>query len=629
MRRLLFAALLVLGLGLPVLADTHLWTGTDGNWSTAGNWSPAGPPGAGDTIGFANANALPSGNYNAGPLVFGTVTYTSQVTGGTSLSALIGSGNTCTSLGISNTSGITGFGIDRDVATGATCNWASGTVTVSIAVTGTLQLSGGATLAISQSVATGVITLTGGSDLSIAATKTLTASVTAGNGSTLSASGATGTLAGTFTASAAGAVITWTNLAITGNIAAAGYTITHNGTGTLTVNAAATLDAGTATAGAFAVNITNAAGTVTISKLLTTGTVIFDAAGNITLPAAIQTGAWTVTTVATLTCAASPGTTVTAGGTVLGAAITTLTNPLNLTMTGTGNLSWALGDPKQITTLTASGTTTLNGTVFCRALAGTGDLVLGAQSLYFQGSSANFWTYAPTGTGMTSTTGRVYLLYYTDASLTNAMSINAGSANVRIYPYLNDVTLTVAGNFQTTGTLLLYSLSTSKGCALVVGGNFSAGVITLGDTTKNSVGTITLAATGTHAFTSLAVAGTSTAHVLNLAGKVTISGNLTLAGITANFGGARITAAGNVTISGADATSIANTGCDLFSDGAGRVLTIDYIGAVTPPLRAWCGSTDGGHNTAGSIEFHPTPPGGMNMMGMGACLNRRWLRNAA
>lgn len=619
MRRLPLIAALVLALCLPAWGASYTWNNGAGigdrTWTNPANWQGIGPPIALDTVTFGNLEGAADGSRlpSTGSGISLVVNIDGAYTGTRALSDFILSGASATTLSLYGSFAAT-LNVDLPVST-LTATGVAYWLNVTVAHAGAVQATGGAMVNIAQNVTvTGGITLTGGSDLSIAATKTLTAAVTAGNGSTLSAGGATGTLAGTFTASAAGCAITWTNLAVTGNIAAAGYDITHGGTGgTLTLNAAATLDAGTATAGPFAVNITNAAGTVVISKLLTTGAVTFNATGtgNITLPAAIQTGAFTITNVAgTLTCAASPGTTVTAGGTVLGASIGILTNPLNLTLTGTGNLNWSLFGPKAITTLTANGTTTLNGTVVLKALAGTGDIGLGGQGLYFHGSSANFWSYAPTGTGMTGTTGVVYLVYNTTADRANAQSINAGSAKVCIFPGANDVTLSVAGDFKTTGTLELRSNTAGKASGLAVAGAFQAGAITLGTEAGTDVGHLTLAAGYSHSFTSVtrASANTGTTHALNLGGHCTISGNITLAGVAVQFGRVRITAGAASAVNGLNATSLANTGCDFLADGGAKVFTFTNIGAVTPPLRIWC---QAGTDTA-SLKFHPISPDALN-----------------
>ncbi|HUX01988.1 MAG TPA: hypothetical protein VMY35_13515 [Phycisphaerae bacterium] len=53
--------------------------------------------------------------------------------------------------------------------------------------------------------------------------------------------------------------------------------------------------------------------------------------------------------------------------------------------------------------------------------------------------------------------------------------------------------------------------------------------------------------------------GTSDANILTFAGNLTLRGNATLAGITADFGSARIDT-GAVTIAGTNATAISNTG---------------------------------------------------------------------
>lgn len=578
MRRLLFAVLLVLGLGLPAWALTPVvctatWTNGQGdrNWLDCTNWTgvAAGKyPGPGSTLTFIGT-VVPDGTNLPTDGLPGSGAFTVSISGYTANLSL------------------TNFGL-------AGC-----TVTAKTIVVG--------------------------------AGKTLTASMNIDENTSISAAGAGAVLAGVLTASAPNAVITWTNLAITGNIAAAGYTITHNGTGgTLTVNAAATLDAGTATAGAFAVNITNAAGTVTISKLLTTGTVIFNAAGNITLPAAIQTGAWTVTTVATLTCAASPGTTVSAGGTVLGTAIGTLTGNLNLTLTGTGKtLYWIVGDEggPSLDLLTVTGSYTMTDAfVLSRRVAGTGSVDLGGFDFDLFPTADDFFT------GTVAFTNGNFVLNI-ETSVSNAANINLGDTTVQVFTAeaAADRVLTASGGFQTTGDISVGHAILAWRTSLVVSGDFACRDATLAWSGAGGPATVTLGAAGNHAFRNVArrAGNLLTTHALNLAGRCTVSGNLALAGITANFGGARITAGAASAVNGLNATGLTNTRCDFLGDGGTKVFTFSNLGACTPPLRAWCGCIDGSGNAAGSIEIHPTPPGGMNMMGMGACLNRRWLRNAA
>lgn len=561
------------------MPDTHLWIGTDGNWGTAGNWNPSGPPVAGDGIAFASDNALPSSNYNTGPLAFGTVTYSSTKSSvAPSLATLIGSGNTCGALTINNATGASTFSIDCIPSGDVSCNWEAGkTLTVSVNVTGAIAMTGGGLVSVVADVATGLVGLTNGSDLSIVATKTLTANVTAGNGSSISAgAGASaGTIVGTVTASAAGVTITWTNLAIAGNIAAAGFNITHSGTGgTLTVNAAATLDAGTATAAAFAVNVTNAAGTVTISKLLTTGAVTFNAAGSITLPVAMQTGNFTVTTVATLTCNAA-GSTVTVGGNLSGTAITTLTNNLDLTLTGTCNAAWAPGPPRWIT---ATGAVTQTGLVVAKGLAGNGTWAFGGQSLrlYTHGDTTDFWTF----TGTCSGAGEFYPCYYASGARANSVLISCGAANFRPAPTSYDMTLTLAAGLTTTGQLIFRDAST-KVNTLVCNGPFSVGAITLGTPPGTDIAKLTLAAGYDHSFTSVTRAATNTAttHELNLNGKIVVSGNMTLAGIAVDWGSAKVTVGGNVV--GTDGGTQTNTGAVIYGDGGTQITNLNNT-SVTP-----------------------------------------------
>lgn len=573
-------------------------------WADPANWCGAGPPGANDTVMFGNVEGAADGSRlpSTGPGVALVVHIAGAYTGTRALSDFILSGASATTLSLYGLFAAT-LNVDLPVST-LTNTDRPYSLNLAVAHAGAVQATGGATVNIAENVTvTGGITLTGGSDLSIAAAKTLTGNVTMGTGSVISAGGAGAAIIGVVTASASGAAIVWTNLTITGNIAAAGYDITHGGTGgTLTLNAAATLDAGTATAGPFAVNITHAAGTVVISKLLTTGAVTFNATGtgNITLPAAIQTGAFTVTNVAgTLTCAASPGTTVTAGGTVLGQAIGILTNPLNLTLTGTDNLSWNLAGVKAITTLTANGTTTLNGTVLLKALAGTGDIALGTRSLYFHLSSANFWTYAPTGTGMTGTTGIVYLLYLTIANRANAQSIDAGSAQVWIYPATNDVTLSVAGDFKTTGALQLRSNTAEKASGLDVAGDFQAGAITLGTAAGTDVGKLTLAAGYSHSFTSVtrAAANTGTTHEVNANGNVVVSGDITLAGIAATANGATVVCAGTFTVGTGGSLTVGASGMTITGSPS---ITGNGTLSATGPLTVSGALT---LNTTGNVTF--------------------------
>jgi len=100
-------------------------------------------------------------------------------------------------------------------------------------------------------------------------------------------------------------------------------------------------------------------------------------------------------------------------------------------------------------------------------------------------------------------------------------------------------------------------------------------------------------------------------------GEATLGTDTDLDGVTVDFGSARIVVTANVTLDATDATSVANTGADFISNGSGKTLTLDHFDTPTgAPLRAWCGCTDGGNNTAGAIEFHNGPPAAGTMMGI-------------
>lgn len=100
--------------------------------------------------------------------------------------------------------------------------------------------------------------------------------------------------------------------------------------------------------------------------------------------------------------------------------------------------------------------------------------------------------------------------------------------------------------------------------------------------------------------------------------KVVLEGDVALAGLTADFGTARVTAGADAEIDAATATAILNARACLFSDGAARTLTVLNIGTGAPPLLAFCGCVDGGGNgDPPNVVFQPGAPSGMMMRGIG------------
>jgi hypothetical protein len=148
------------------------------------------------------------------------------------------------------------------------------------------------------------------------------------------------------------------------------------------------------------------------------------------------------------------------------------------------------------------------------------------------------------------------------------------------------------------------------------GGNLNCKAVVLGKVTTGISGMLVLAS-GRHSLGSVVKGGTGTANAITYGGTVNVGGDQTLEGIATDFGSASIKATAAVTINAQNATSVANNGADLFSDGGVKLLTIDYMPALAKPLRTWCGCLNGGHNADGAVVFHPGAPSALGMMGCG------------
>jgi len=119
-------------------------------------------------------------------------------------------------------------------------------------------------------------------------------------------------------------------------------------------------------------------------------------------------------------------------------------------MTGTSKtLAWNSTGSREITTLTLSGTITLAADSLCYNFAGNGSLALNAKVLYLRPKTNDFWTF----TGSITGNGDIYLLDSVTTSLTNTSSMNMGTGKISFRPKINDVSLTVTGNFTTSGFL--------------------------------------------------------------------------------------------------------------------------------------------------------------------------------
>ncbi len=381
---------------------------------------------------------------------------------------------------------------------------------------------------------------------------------------------------------------------------------------------------GPAVAGAFNISISGYTATKSLTDFIpgTSSTVITsltDATLSITfdltctLPATVSLLDVVFDTAGTVTCNAS-GTTVTAAGNALYTA-GTISGSLNLTMTGTGKtLSWAVDETPPVTAilniLTITGSVTIPDFASCRKFAGTGSLDMnGLGFLLILATANDCWS----GSVAFSNDGVVEFCTLTTETgdFTQSNDVDVGSAKVWLLGYNGNV-FTFNGDFSTTGTVQVGSCTVDTQQNFIVNGNLSCGAITFGAGLGGGdfgPGGLTLGTSGTHVIGSVISASGCTGNALNIGGHITTSGDWTLKGIAVDFGKAAIFADADITINGDGATSIANTRADLFSNGTGKVLTVDYIGAVTGnPIRVWCNSVDGGHNTAGSVTFHPTAP---------------------
>jgi len=569
-KRILCTVLLLSLQALPLLADSGTWTNgsADGRWDTAANWSGVAPPANGETATFdgSDGNSVPTagtGEPGAGSTVHFTFAsgFTSAVALGADFYTAGGAVGTVT---IEDASANITLGLD---VTGDVYVYPGGAVTCGAnrAIAGAVTLigSGGADEA-KLEVSAGTTTVAGVIDLQV-------------NGYLSVASGAILDANGGITISELGAYI-GNDGTIAGIINAGDYTVSYSSAGTIVVDVAGTLDLGTTVANEQTVDIAAGAGTVTIGNdFLCDG---LDASSG-----SIAGGGKTIT--------------VGSGGLDWGAATLDAAGTLNVEVAaGETTIVLKTSDAvaSRLGTLTVSGTATASGVLYASKFAGAGILHLNGQNLLVRTTSNDFWTFSGTLDG----TGAVAFPYYEESSIENNTAITiGGTIDVTVCPGGNGVTVTQKAALSVGGILYVRTLSGTaghvgmlimSGAPLTVTGNTLLGL-------TDRAGGLTLAGGQANTFGgTIARNGEATANTLTLAGRVAFGGNVTLAGMTADFGTARIDT-GAVAITGTTATAISNAGAIVTGrSGAVTFTDLDTNWTAGNPAifaRRW---TDGGGN---------------------------------
>lgn len=217
-------------------------------------------------------------------------------------------------------------------------------------------------------------------------------------------------------------------------------------------------------------------------------------------------------------------------GSYVNNGIGSLSNPGTLTMTGTGNLN--AGTTNYPAAVVVNGTVTLTGESHTKALSGTGDIALGAQTLCIYFPANNYWTFSGS---ITATTGSVKI---EGSAYSNAALIDVGTASLVLFNS-NLVDSAVFNGGLTCGDLALTSSDWFTTRFTILNLNAS-GDVTYGTAALND--SIILTLSGVCSVGSVGVTATNTgaAHALALGeGSYVITGGGTVDGtdvvVTANY----------------------------------------------------------------------------------------------
>jgi len=415
---------------------------------------------------------------------------------------------------------------------------------------------------------------------------------------------------------------------IYGGLNANGHPVTHTlaaAGNSITCDQDGDLDLGTDTANSIAVTVT--AADVTLGNSFACGTFTLTSG---TLDGADKTISAPVVCAGTAALAGSfacgsftlnaAGGTLTGGGhtiTVAGDLTRTAGNldaagTLNVVFSDDANWDWYVaGTPLGTVTINADKTVTITATSYSSAQALVLNGALTDKILVLIPAANDFWTQ---GAGGTCASAIRLFLSGLGATASNAGALTLADADLMVSGYgMSAVnrTVTFAGAIDTgAGTLNVQGRNGIANTVTLVaaGGLTVGGNTTFGRPDANGPGVLTLASGQTHTFggtIAMTAGGSQTTNGLNLAGNVKPGGNWTLAGITADFGSARIDT-GAVTINGASATAISNAGAIV----TGRTGAVTFSNMNTnwtsgnPPIlaRRW---TDGGGN---GVRVQPAAP---------------------
>jgi len=232
-----------------------------------------------------------------------------------------------------------------------------------------------------------------------------------------------------------------------------------------------------------------------------------------------------------------------------------------------------------------------------------GTIVPGAGSLRLYPGDDNFWTGAPTVSG----TGRV-IIFAIGTAWSNAAAItlaNTVTFEVAVASAAERI-ITLAGGLTCGPVIVRGNYNATHISKLSMTGPLNCTTLTLGSA-SNDTGRVALSAGQTHTIAgAVAKRGTSTAHQLTFGGTCLLGGNVTLAGITPDFGSAYIYATGDITIDGASAGTISNTGGYIFANGhTVTIQNLAYTTTAAPLICVGCTEPAGGSNGAGVVFQQP------------------------
>ena len=244
---------------------------------------------------------------------------------------------------------------------------------------------------------------------------------------------------------------------------------------------------------------------------------------------------------------------------------------------------------------------TLSGDTYFKKLSGGATATVNvatSKRLFIRVPAANFWDFDGTCTGATGTV----FIYGTTANAANAKIVDVGTADFDVLTANHTITLSAG---LACDNLMVHGYGAGTTGTVVSSGPLTVATNVVLGNADNTNGVLTMAAGETNSIGgTVAKTGTGTGHGLNLAGTVTFGGNVTLAGITPDFGSAVIEASGDLTIEADGSGTVANTDGVIFANGNTlTVNNIDWATTSAPLICVSCTPGTGEDACGAGVEF--------------------------